>query len=387
MTPLLQAEQAVLGAVLLEPRQLGHLAGWLRPEHFYRPAHAALYGAMLDLHASGHPATTAPADVPVPLTWVNDTRDKASEHTRGVTAAYVHSLPSACPRPAHAPVYGRMVLEGAIHRSVTQHAVRLHHAARGAGVEETLHHAQVLADVLTELARRWGTEPRPAPPGTPSPASAPAPGRAKEQVLAEEEFLLGMLTTQPQQLGEVVHWLRPEDFADPGHRQIYGALGALHHRGEPVDQLTVLWECQRRGVFADGTLEPDRVRRLCDTTAGGSAGHFGEQVLDASLLRTAAASARQIRDLAENDALAAGQLISQAFSALTPLDQARRRRATAIGGPEPDKAPKSSPAPPPTHAAAARARSPALRTETKTPPSTTTPPSTSPLQLLRRGPS
>nr|WP_326846943.1 DnaB-like helicase N-terminal domain-containing protein [Streptomyces kaniharaensis] len=41
MKPLLRAEQAVLGAVLLDPGQLAALS-WLAPDHFYRPVHRAL---------------------------------------------------------------------------------------------------------------------------------------------------------------------------------------------------------------------------------------------------------------------------------------------------------------------------------------------------------
>ncbi|POX43541.1 helicase DnaB [Streptomyces sp. Ru73] len=359
----MQAEQAVLGAALLEPRQLSHLAGWLRPEHFYRPTHSALYAALLDLRAEGHPATKAPPVTPVPLAWVNDTRDRASAHTRGITASFMHSLVSACPRPGHASVYGRMVLEGAIHRSVTEHADRLHQAARddaarGTGVEESLHHAQVLTDVLDDLARRWGTEPRPAPTAKPSRAPAPPCGIAEERLLADEELLLGTLVAHPKELPEVMGWLRPEDFVDPGHDRVYRALGALHHRGEPVDQLTVLWECQRRGALADSMLDADRVRRLCNSAAGGSAGYFGEQVIDASLLRTAAYSARQVRVLAGNEALAPGRLISQATAALVPLDEVRRRRAKAAADSEPKYAPDAPLAsPPPVRSAAARARS------------------------------
>lgn len=380
MTPLLQAEQAVLGAVLLEPRQLGRLSGWLRPEHFYRPAHSALYAAMLTLRTGGHPATQLAPDAPVPLAWLNDVREEASARTRGVTTAYVHSLASACPRPAHAPVYGRMVLEGAIHRSVAQHAVRLQQAARAdtdRGVDETLHHAQVLHDVLDDLGRRWGFEPRPVEPNTtvpePTTASAPA-GQVAERVLADEEFLLAALTAHPEQLSRMTDWLRPGDFADPGHRQVYRALGALRHRGEPVDGLTVLWECQRRGALTDGSLDAERVRRICHVPVAGSAEYFGEQVLDSSLLRTAATSAQQVRALADDTSLAPGQLISHTVHALVPLDEIRRRRAASEAGDEPEAATgQPSGLPPPARAAAARARSTAPRSENTAPPSAAAP--------------
>ncbi|WP_406133196.1 DnaB-like helicase N-terminal domain-containing protein [Streptomyces zaomyceticus] len=364
MTPLVQAEQAVLGAIFLEPGQLDRLSSWLRPEHFSRPAHASVYAAMLHLKADGHPAAATMADGPVPLAWVTDTLREASARTRGLTASYLHSLASACPRPDHAPVYGRMVLEGAIHRSVAQHAARLHQAAltdgRAGTVEETLHHAEVLTDVLAELARGWGTEAHPVQPPAPYAPQAERPQPVGEQVLADEEFLLGCLTSRPEQLLGLVRWLRPGDFTYPGHQQLYRALGALHHRGEPIDQLTVLWETQRRGALADGTLDAERVRRVCDPLVGGAAEHFGEQVVQASLVRTAALAARQVGALADREALAPGQLIGYALHALGPLDDVRRRLRLAHEAEQPEpRPPGSQPGAPPPAARidAARARS------------------------------
>ncbi|MET9374913.1 DnaB-like helicase N-terminal domain-containing protein [Streptomyces sp. NPDC002992] len=363
MTPLVHAEQAVLGAIFLEPGQLDRLSPWLRPEHFSRPAHTAIYAAMLQLKTDGHPAAATTAGFPVTLAWVTDTLREASTRTRGLTASYLHSLASACPRPDHAPVYGRMVLEGAIHRSVAQHAARLHQAAladgRAGTVEETLHHAQVLTDVLADLARGWGTEAHPMQPPAPYAPQAERPQPVGEQVLADEEFLLGCLAARPEQLLGLVRWLRPGDFADPGHQQIYRALGALHHRGEPIDQLTVLWETQRRGTLADGTLDAERVMRICDPLMGGAAEHFGQQVVHASLVRTAALAARQVGVLADRDALAPGQLIGYALHALEPLEDVRRRLRLAHEIEPEARRPASRPGAPPPAARidAARARS------------------------------
>ncbi|MEU8782636.1 DnaB-like helicase N-terminal domain-containing protein [Streptomyces sp. NPDC048637] len=336
MTPLVQAEQAVLGAAFLDPGQLDRLSPWLRPEHFSRPVHTALYAAMLKLRADDHPAAKAQDAGPVPMSWMTDTVAEASKHTRGLTASYAHSLVSACPRPEHAVVYGRMVLEGAIHRSVAQHATRLHQAARAGairgGVEDTVHHAEVLSDVLADLARRWGGEPRPVAPPASAPPPLTHPQPVDEQLLADEEFLLGCLSARPQKLDEVVGWLHPSDFADAGHQQIYRSLGALHHRGEPIDQLTVLWETQRRGALADRTLDTERVLRICDPSAfAGSAEYVGEQVVKASLVRTAAASARQVRELADDESLAPARLIGHALHALGPLVEVRHRWRTVTG--------------------------------------------------------
>jgi replicative DNA helicase len=302
------------------------------------------------------------AEESAPLSWVNDAVDEASLHVRGLTAVYAHTLISACPRPAHAPVYGRMVLEGAIHRSVTEHAVRLHQAARADAlqgeVEGVLQYADVLTGVLSDLARRWGTKPRPVASATP-PATAPvapAPVRA-DQAAEDERFLLAVLTDRSGAMGEVVDWLRPGDFADPAHGQLYRCLGALHHRGEPIDRITVLWEAQRRGLLADGTLSGEQLTAICDGVGPGSAEWLGEQVMRSSVTRTAASSARAIRALAENETLAPGRLINHALHALGPLDDVRARWQTANGVPAPPTADPSADGPPPSRAVAALARS------------------------------
>lgn len=357
MNPLLSAEQAVLGSVFLDPNQLSHL-DWLAPDHFSQPVHRALFAALRKLRSDAHPALSA--EGPVPLSWMTDAVDEAGLHVRGLTAPYAHTLISACPRPEHAPVYGRMVLEGAIHRTVTQHAIRLHQAARADAlqgeVEGALRSADVLTAVLTDLARRWGTEPRPVAPTT---APAVPPPVRSEQVAEDERLLLAVLAEQPGAMEEVVAWLRPEDFADPAHGQLYRCLGALHHRGEPIDRITLLWEAQRRGLLADGTLSGEQLTAICGGMVPGSAEWFAERVMRSSLTRTATASARAVQALAEDEALVPGRLINHALHALGPLDEVRARWATANGSPAP-KTPATAPAPdgpPPARVHAARARS------------------------------
>ena len=43
----LEAEQSVLGAVLVDPDKISELADKLKTEFFYLPEHQAIYGAML----------------------------------------------------------------------------------------------------------------------------------------------------------------------------------------------------------------------------------------------------------------------------------------------------------------------------------------------------
>jgi replicative DNA helicase len=312
------------------------------------------------LRSKGQPILAT--DGTVPPEWVSDAVAEAGQHTRGLTMVYAHVLISACPRPEHAPVYGRMVLEGAIHRTVTEQAVRLHQIARAdavrAGADNTLHHADVLAAVLEDLARRWGTEPRPASlaPALVVPAS-PAP--AEDQAVADnEQLLLAALTEQPSGMDEVVGWLRPQDFADRAHGELYRCLGALHHRGEPIDQITLLWEAQRRGLLADNTVTGEQITAICDGIGPGSVQWLAEEITRSAVLRIAAATAHTIRDLATADALAPGQLINQALAALGVLDDVRQRWTTGTHPLAPAPAGGESAAgPPAAQVRAARARS------------------------------
>lgn len=50
-----EAEQAVLGSLMLDPRALGKVVDWLAQGYFYRRDHRVLYGAIVDLAGRGKP--------------------------------------------------------------------------------------------------------------------------------------------------------------------------------------------------------------------------------------------------------------------------------------------------------------------------------------------
>lgn len=129
------------------------------------------------------------------------------------------------------------------------------------------------------------------------------------------------------------------------------------------DRLTLLWEAQRRGLLADGTLTTDALVAICDDVGAGDAAWLGEQVLRSSVTRTAATSADEVRALAETEALSPGQLINHAVHALGPLDEVRARWQIATG---------RSPAPPP-HPTPASSGPPAERMHAALARSTPTP--------------
>lgn len=95
----LEAEQAVLGAVLLNPDCIGDVAERLEPADFYEKAHAELFSAMLaQWHAS------EPID-PVAL-----------YQRMGKHGELIASASSAVPTSANATYYARLVREAAVLR-------------------------------------------------------------------------------------------------------------------------------------------------------------------------------------------------------------------------------------------------------------------------------
>ena len=57
----LEAEEAVLGAILLDPDAIGRVADVLQPEAFYLGAHREIYRTAVMLHSQGKPMAGRPA--------------------------------------------------------------------------------------------------------------------------------------------------------------------------------------------------------------------------------------------------------------------------------------------------------------------------------------
>ncbi|OYD07942.1 replicative DNA helicase [Paludifilum halophilum] len=111
-----EAEQAVLGAVLIEPSVLVTVTERVRPEDFYRQAHQRLFQVMIDLSEEGQPVDL------VTLTSELQNR-KSLEETGGVS--YLTDLASAVPTAANVEYYARIVEEKAILRRLIRTATEI----------------------------------------------------------------------------------------------------------------------------------------------------------------------------------------------------------------------------------------------------------------------
>jgi replicative DNA helicase len=112
----LEAEQSVLGGMLLSKDAIADVVETLRPQDFYKPAHETIYDAVLDLYGRGEPAD--PVTVAAELT-------KRGELARIGGAPYLHTLIASVPTAANAGYYARIVRERAILRRLVEAGTRI----------------------------------------------------------------------------------------------------------------------------------------------------------------------------------------------------------------------------------------------------------------------
>ncbi|MFJ4093978.1 DUF3987 domain-containing protein [Kitasatospora sp. NPDC089913] len=301
----LQAERAVLGALMLNPAALGDVAAVMDVGDYYRPAHETIHRAILDLGEAADPIT------------VTDALRRSGDLGRIGGPAYVSGLVSATPTVANAEYYAAIVRETAKRRRLIEAGTRLVQAANEPGAD-----ADRLRAVLAVP-----TEPEPAAWPDPVPLTAsralPAfpvdalPGWLKEYVagVAEES------QTPPDMAGTLALSVLAT---------AAGGRAVVHIRGrwrEPVNLFTVVAlppANRKSAVFGAMTNPLYAAERALGEAA---AGRIVEAELTARLARevaeTAAAKAAKA-DGPERDQLVAEAIgLAQTAEGITVPPQPR----------------------------------------------------------------
>ena len=112
----LVAEQSVLGAMLLSKDAIADVVEHLSANDFYKPAHATIYSAILDIYGRGEPADA--------ITVANFLTKEGSINNVG-GPAYLHTLVSGVPTAANAEYYARIVVERAVLRRLVDVGTRI----------------------------------------------------------------------------------------------------------------------------------------------------------------------------------------------------------------------------------------------------------------------
>uniref|UniRef100_UPI003D917594 replicative DNA helicase n=1 Tax=Gordonia sp. B7-2 TaxID=3420932 RepID=UPI003D917594 len=141
----LAAEQSVLGGMLLSKDAIADVVEKIRTSDFYRPAHQAVYEAILELYGKGEPADAV---------TVSAELERAGELRRVGGAPYLHTLISTVPTAANAGYYAEIVAEKAILRRLVEAGTRIvqfgYAGADGQDVAEVVDRAQAEVYEVTE---------------------------------------------------------------------------------------------------------------------------------------------------------------------------------------------------------------------------------------------
>jgi replicative DNA helicase len=382
---VIRAEQALLGAVLSDPRQAAIL-DLVRPGDMLRPYHGQVLAAMQRVRAVG----AAPDPLRVRAELANDPDLPPRLALDGVLLA---GLMEAAPRVGHARAYTAMVMEHGIRKQVSLAGSYLVQAAEAGDLETARTIASWASREVSHCQERWDALPGQVRREVPTPArnrasqaeeaawqlqaardeidrarqdassgrtrdleerlvgiarrvaaaavasqpsggarvSAPGDGRPRgPAAVAAGERVLRDLAAGPAQIGAVRSWLQPAHFARPARGQLYALMRDMHHAGMMVDPVTIAWEAIRHGIPAD------------PADLGGGTAHFAvasaHEVRRFGLLAQIAQAGRGIGAAAGNPRTTVGQLLRESVHRLGELEgepgraqEAARPRAAARG--------------------------------------------------------
>jgi replicative DNA helicase len=136
------AEQCVLGGMMLSKDAIADVVEVLRGPDFYKPAHQAVYDAIIDLYGRGEPAdaVTVAAEL-----------SKRGDIARIGGAPYLHTLISSVPTAANAGYYAKIVQERAILRRLVEAGTRIVQLAYSTGdADDVVDQAQAEVYAVTE---------------------------------------------------------------------------------------------------------------------------------------------------------------------------------------------------------------------------------------------
>ncbi len=112
----LEAEQSVLGSVLIDRDAIVEVAEFLRPDDFYRQAHGLIYAAMLELFERREP---------IDIVTVAEVLERSDQLEQIGGRSYLSSLSNQTPTAVHAVQYARIVERKAVLRNLIAAAGRI----------------------------------------------------------------------------------------------------------------------------------------------------------------------------------------------------------------------------------------------------------------------
>jgi len=134
----IEAEQSVLGAVLIDRDAMIEIADFLKPEDFYRQAHARIYAVMLDLSERREP---------IDIVTVSESLERGGDLEAIGGRSYLGTLSNSTPTAVHAAQYARIVERKAVLRNLIGAAGKI----AGIGYEDPAEISEAIDRAEAEL--------------------------------------------------------------------------------------------------------------------------------------------------------------------------------------------------------------------------------------------
>ncbi len=109
MPQSIDAEEAVIGAILVNPMSLGRIVEFLKPESFYKPAHKIIYEAVLELFKKNEP---------IDIVTVSEHLRNKEELEAAGGRAYINDLALNVVTTANIEFYAKIIQEKEIKRAL-----------------------------------------------------------------------------------------------------------------------------------------------------------------------------------------------------------------------------------------------------------------------------
>src|SRR3989338_4272001 len=116
----LEAEQSIIGAILIDKDAVVSVAQALKPEHFYKQAHTDIYLAILELYERREP---------IDLVTLTAQLKKRGTFDNVGGAAYLAQLASAVPTSAHITQYAQIVRDHSVKRRLIAASAKISESA------------------------------------------------------------------------------------------------------------------------------------------------------------------------------------------------------------------------------------------------------------------
>lgn len=121
-----EAEQSVIGAMLLDKEAVINVAGWLLAEHFYEQRHSIIFENIIEIFEQG---------LPIDMVTLSDRLKGKGVLSKVGGRAYLTDLVAMVPTSAHAVEYGEIVKGNAVRRGLIQSAAQITELAFSEGKE------------------------------------------------------------------------------------------------------------------------------------------------------------------------------------------------------------------------------------------------------------